>query len=206
MEGIKCLKSASQKPVIKSRWFLVSILLTLLLVVSNIFIQSAQATAGVPKILNYQGRLLDSSGNLLGVTATNYCFKFSFYDNETAGNKLWPSDAPSTMTINVKNGVFNAPIGDTTVGVGGDTLNYNFQDNDSIYIDIWVATKVGLTCEPGDGLESFQNLSPRQRIVSAGYAISASTVLGTGQSAIGTTTPVSNAVATIESTSTSAIA
>jgi len=152
--------------------------LAILLVAFLLLPQFSYAASGVPKILNYQGRLMDSSGVLLGGSGTQYCFKFSFYDNANVGSgtKLWPSNSPSTMTVTVTNGVFNVGIGDTSVG--GDTLDYNFQDNDSVYLNVDVAAKVGPTCAPGDGAETYETLGPRQRIYSSGFAINASTLEG----------------------------
>jgi hypothetical protein len=152
----------------------------------------ASAATGAPKILNYQGRLMDSSGTLLGGAGTAYCFRFSLYDNPTvgSGSKVWPSGSPSTMTATVKNGVFNVGVGDT--GAGGDTLDYDFQSSDSVYLNVEVASKVGPTCAPGDGAESFETLSPRNRIDSSGYAINANTVGGftPAQEATGSQLPV----------------
>ena len=146
------------------------------------------AQTGVPRVINNQGRLMNSSGTLLGGAGTDYCFKFSFYDSPTVGGgtKVWPSAAPSTMTVVVKNGVYNTGIGDTSIG--GDVLDYNFQDDDEVYLNVEVAAKVGATCAPGDGAESFETLTPRQRLHAAGYAINASTVGGylAAQSASGT--------------------
>ncbi|MFH1582934.1 MAG: hypothetical protein ABIB72_01285, partial [Candidatus Falkowbacteria bacterium] len=190
---------------IKQSFYLLFIVLFFLYVLVNQTI----AAPGVPNILNHQGRLLDLSGNLLGGSSgTDYCFSFSIYDDATVGapdNKLWPSGDPKTMIVNVKNGIFNAGIGDTAATcVGGtcDSLDFNFQDNDTVYLNVKVAAQVVLGSCAGVSLE---NLSPRQQIVSSGYAINASTVLGSGQSAIGTTTPASSTVLTVEATSTAAV-
>lgn len=168
------------------------------------FASSANAAAGAPKILNYQGRLLDSAGNLLGGTGADYCFKFSIFDDALVGapdNKFWPSGTPSIMTINVKNGVFNVGVGDTASG--SDALDFNFQDTDTVYLNIEVAIKVDAACAGPS--QVFETLGPRQRIVSSAYALNASAVIGTGQSTIGTTTPVSAAMLTVAATSSSAL-
>jgi len=169
------------------------------------FIPFADADRGVPRIINHQGRLLDSSGNLLGGAGTDYCFRFSIYTDSAAGapdTKLWPSGTPSNMTINVKQGVFNARIGDTAQG--GDILDFDFQQNDEIYLNVEVADRVGADCSGGD--EVFENLDPRNRILASAFAINAVSVLGNAQSAVGTTTPVSDAQFTAEATSSSVIA
>ncbi len=99
-----------------------------LIFVMSIFMNTAYAVTGSPRIMNHQGRLLDSSGNLLGGSGgTNYCFRFSFYDDSSVGvpdSRLWPTATPQKMTVFVKNGIFSVPIGDTSVG--GDVLDFDF--------------------------------------------------------------------------------
>lgn len=158
---------------------------------SNLFrVASVHAATGVPKILSYQGRLFDSSGNLLGGVGTQYCFRFSIYDSISGGTKLWPAATSSIMTATVKNGVFNVGVGD--VAAGGDALTYDFQSNDTVYLNVDVATKVDPVCTGGS--EVFETLSPRERIVASGYAINSFSVDGftAGQNASGSQIPVLN--------------
>lgn len=127
------------------------------------------ATSGVPTIVSYQGRLADSSGTVLGGAGTNYYFKFSIWDSPTVGSgaKLWPAGAPGTNTLSVASGVFNVNIGDTGAGYP-DALTYDFQTNDTVYLQVEVSSDNSI----------FETLGPRQRITSSGSAINAKTLGG----------------------------
>jgi hypothetical protein len=139
--------------------FLFTIFLTISLSAYVLFPEkTAEAVPGVSKILSYQGRLTDSSGNPLGGSGTNYCFRFSIYDSASGGTKLWPSGTPSNNIVNVSNGVFNVGIGQAD-----DLGTFDFSSNDTIYLQVEVANYSG-TCG------TYEVLSPRQRIDAVGYA------------------------------------
>ncbi len=178
--------------------YLNKLLILSLILVTVGFIPISHAATGVPSVLSYQGRLTNSSGDLVGGSGTVYYFKFSIWDVSTGGvagtNRLWPALGPTAATSTVRQGVFNVNIGDTVNGYP-DTLDYNFNTNQNIYLQIEVST---------NGV-SYETLSPRQRISSAPFAQVAAAVNGVGQSSFGTTTPISNAVVSIVSTTTTSI-
>ncbi len=184
-DGVKLKKKNNQ------RWlwvFLIvaevvlSIFLYISLAAHNIWPEKVgQAAVGVAKVLSYEGRLTDTSGNTLGGTGTQYCFRFAIYDAATAGAKLWPTGTPATTTANVIDGVFDATVGSV------ETLTYNFYDSDTVYLDVAVNTISGATCT---SVGSWESLSPRQRIAATGYAITAQNVYGTLLKTISASTTV----------------
>src|SRR3989344_4718146 len=130
--------------------------------------KTAQAVTGVPEIISYQGRLTNAAGVL---QTGSFDFKFSIYTDATVGapdTQLWPAGAPTLITLVVSDGVFNVNIGDTANGYP-DALTYNFQDNDTVFLQVEVYNT---------STTSWETLSPRQQINSSGYAINAGSVLG----------------------------
>jgi hypothetical protein len=149
--------------------FGVRVFAVVILMIGLIFPLNSKAQTGPPALISFQGRLMDSSGNLLGGSGTDYCFKFALYDASTGGSKVWPSGSPSDDTLTVREGVFDAYIG------SADTLDFDFQSDDEVYVSVQVSAKSGIC----DGVgESYEELTPRQRVASAGYAINSGTVGG----------------------------
>ncbi len=101
--------------------------------------------AQVPRLINYQGKLTDTSGN--PVADGNYSITLRIYDADAGGNLLWEE----TQSILVQKGIFSCLLGGVT------NLDLAF---DRPY---WLAIKVGSDAE----------MTPRQQIASAGYAFRA---------------------------------
>lgn len=173
---------------LKKKHKIAILLISIAIMLCGASLDSSHAAVGVPKILSYQGSLLNSSGDLLGGSGTTYCFRFSLYNASSGGAQVWPAATASIMSATVANGVFDIGVGDTSAG--GDALTYDFQDSDTVYLNVQVATLVDPTCTGGS--EVFETLSPRERVVASGYAINSYSVDGftAAANASGTEIPV----------------
>ena len=118
----------------------IKVFLMLLVLVSA----SLTAYAAVPHLINYQGKVTDTSGNSLN---GSYNLTFRIYDAESAGNLIWEETQAGVV---VDKGLFGILLGSVTA------LNIAFDK--PYFLEIKVGSEV---------------MSPRQRITSAGYAIRA---------------------------------
>lgn len=112
------------------------------------------ALAGeVPQLINYQGRLVDASGEPL--ETANRDLVIHIYDVATGGTPIWgPQSMPETPVVN---GYYNVLIGPSDESDPMRSITDAFGDKDR-YLEVSVDGTV---------------IAPRQRIVSAPFAIQA---------------------------------
>lgn len=119
------------------------------IVMSLFLLCMTQALADVPRLMNYQGRLYDSASKPVNAVKV---MTFRFYDAETGGSLL--AGFAETQYVAVTKGIFNVLIGSATV--------------DGVPAEIFTGSSVYLSVTIG-GEEQL----PRQRLVSAAFAMKA---------------------------------
>ncbi|MFA7300685.1 MAG: hypothetical protein WC069_00005, partial [Candidatus Shapirobacteria bacterium] len=131
--------------------------------------QLAYSTATNPiagsRILSFQGRLTDTSGNPIS-SETGIIFKL--YNNSIGGTQLYTSATGNSQTVLPDvNGIFNTVIGKSH----GDTIPSNvFTENSEVWLEITTDSQV---------------MTPRQQIATVAYALNAETLQGMPPSASG---------------------
>lgn len=107
---------------------------------------AVSSQAAVPKLLNYQGMLLDASGKAVdGVRS----IEFSLFQTESGGEAVWTE----RYTVQVKDGLFDVILGSIT------PLSDVRIDSEKVYMEITV--------------ESDPPMKPRKQIVSVAFAFQA---------------------------------
>jgi hypothetical protein len=122
--------------------------LSVSLATGDVSLETGEAHAEVPQLINYQGRLTDPGGK--AITGT-YTFTFRLYDDATAGDKQWEEEQTLSL-VQADNGIFNVVLGTVAELT---TVDFNSP--------LWLSVQVADDDE----------MTPRQRLTATGYAINA---------------------------------
>ncbi len=138
--------------------------LALLLVVTSAMVSIATA-ATPPSLVNYQGVLRDPNG--VPITGTRDMV-FVFFDDPNAEYDLLYDSHTGGGAVVVDGGLFNVTLGGGVVGDGASIGEYFdlasvFRDFGQVWLEIWVAGEM---------------LAPRVQLLSAPYALNASSLDG----------------------------
>jgi hypothetical protein len=127
-----------------------------LVVAVFLFVPLGYATAGINQKINFQGKLVNSSG--LNVSDGNYDVVFTLYDDPSAGSTIWTETWNSgTSQVSVTDGIFRVAL-----GTHSSMASVDF-NQDALYLGV----KVGADSE----------MTPRIRFTSVPYAFVAKTVV-----------------------------
>ena len=128
--------------------------------------------AAVPRLIRYQGALVDSEK--LPLADATYTITFRLYNAATEGTALWEESHAGPNAVPVTNGTFTVLLGSITAF-------------DQVAFDqpLWLTIQ----------LEGEPEMSPRQQLTSVPFALTAESLSGgtitvvEGKVGIGTTTP-----------------
>jgi hypothetical protein len=110
----------------------------------------ADATASIPLVITYQGRLADADGTPLDNTNPGLGMTFSLYDTDTGGTPLWTE---THANVPVSEGLFSVRLG-----------SINPLSIDLFNGDRWLGVQVG----------SDPEMTPREHLNSVPYAMQSS--------------------------------
>ena len=104
----------------------------------------ANAASGINQQINYQGKLLSSAGAPIADSAQS--IKFSLYDAETGGNRLWTASgslaAPAAVSVGVSNGgLFSVLLGNSDQ----NTLNSVDWNQTALYLGVTIGSDSEMT-------------------------------------------------------------
>ncbi|MSU58977.1 MAG: hypothetical protein EXS35_12555 [Pedosphaera sp.] len=142
-----------------------------IVIVSTLLFGLAVLTrADVPGIITYQGRVTAFTTNFTGAGQ----FKFALI-NGVGGQSLWSNNGTSVngseptlrVPVSVAGGLFAVALGDTTLAGMTVAIPTATFTNGDVRLRIWF----------DDGTSGFAQLSPDQRLTSAGYAMRAANVV-----------------------------
>jgi hypothetical protein len=115
-----------------------------------------------PTTMNFQGRLLDSSGEPRG--GETHCMRFRMCSDLFCNTQVWPSFSPEEHLVTTESGTYKAGL--FTVGLG-ETYSIPpdlMADNDTLFVEVSVSDQA--SCPGTD----WTTLYPRSEIQASAYA------------------------------------
>ena len=88
------------------------------IMIFSVFSINSYANAAINKQINYQGKLTDSSNEI--VADGTYAMEFSLYTTLTGGTAVWTETLSGANEVQVTDGLFSVMLGSTTSLVGVD--------------------------------------------------------------------------------------
>lgn len=137
----------------------------------------AHAVTSVPTKMNFQGRVTNSSGNILA--NGTYNMKFRIWSAASAGTQLWSEDrlVSAAQGVVVTNGQFSVQLGDVT------SLPASVFTSSSLYFEVELPTPASATSSSPVWTEGA--MTPRNQLATSAYAFNSETLDGLDSAAFG---------------------
>lgn len=134
---------------------------------------AAHAAQTTPTVINFQGRLADSTGVPLADGSYNIRFR-AYFNDPIGGSPTWTETHDGANRVTVRNGIFSTQLGSITPFNSSDFGGY------TIYIETELPTLGTATCDGVGCSPSWTEgaMTPRQPIASNAYAMNADLVDG----------------------------
>jgi hypothetical protein len=131
---------------------------------------TTHAVTSVPTLMNFQGRLTNSAGNILA--NGTYNMKFRIYNAVTSGTLQWNEDrlVSAGQGVTVTNGLFSVQLGSVS------SLPASIFTSNSLYFEIELPTPATATSSSPSWTEGA--MSPRNQLSTSAYAYNAETLDG----------------------------
>lgn len=164
--------------LLAKKFFAVFLFVAVLVGVGSAGLMKVNA-ATAPRIIMYQGRLLNSSG--VPVSDATASVSFALYSALSGGTCLWSNNSSScasvvARTVTLTAGLFSEPLGDTAATTPYSAIPATvFSNNASVYLEVIVNS---------------ETLTPRKQMLAAPYAMNSDVVDGYDTSLTGGTSSV----------------
>ncbi len=165
-----------------SNWWKVALRATthtvpLLALAIVLYSHAAGAVTSVPTKMNFQGRLTDSSGNIMA--NGNYNMRLRLYTVSSGGSSVWSEDrlVSAAQGVQVTNGLFSVQLGDISA------LAASLFASGALYLEVELPTPATATSSSPSWTEGA--MTPRNQLATSAYAYNAETLDGLDSAAFG---------------------